>query len=179
MTDSLEYRNLGSKTFWIFVLQRSQPLFILFMLFLGLIFFGPLLITPQYSWIVHDATIGIAIIFFIYLALDLIISWLIYVNYKFALTENALRIERGILNKEEISIPYRQIQNINATRMLPDRFLGVSRLIIMTAGEEDKDDVEPVEAEGILPVLDKNLAEELLQELTRRADIQRVVNVSK
>jgi uncharacterized membrane protein YdbT with pleckstrin-like domain len=182
MNDFSAYRTLGTKTFWVMVLQRSQGLFVLLLLVIALSAVGsagPDIVPLQYTWITGLGVLGAAILFLVGIVGVLVISWLIYSNYKFALTDDALRISRGILNKEEVSIPYRQIQDINVMRMLPDRFLGVSRVVIMTAGEEDKNDHGPVEAEGVLPVLDKTLAEELVQELSRRADVQRVVNIGE
>lgn len=105
-----------------------------------------------------------------------IASWLIYTNYRYMLDDDSLKIKRGILNKEEIAIPYRQIQDINIERNLTYQMFGMSRLVILTAGHEDEPHPEG-EAEGILPAIDKTLAEKLQDELLKRTDIQRVTEV--
>lgn len=105
------------------------------------------------------------------------VGWLVYVNYKFCLGDNALKIKRGIFNKEEIAVPYRQIQDATIERDLSYQMFGLSRLTILTAGHEEAG--ETGEAEGILPALDKDVAEKIRDELLRRANVERVQNVQK
>jgi len=108
-----------------------------------------------------------------------VIGYLRYVTYKFCLADDALLIEQGILNKERVSIPYRQVQNINLKRNIIDRLLGVSHLIILTAGHEDsRDPGDPnYQAEGQLPLLDKHRAEQIQSELLQHTNTQRIVAV--
>ena len=58
-------------------------------------------------------------------------------------------------------------------RDLAFQALGLSRLVILTAGEEEEAGSSG-ESEGILPALDKNLAEWLQAELMKRANIQKI-----
>jgi putative membrane protein len=106
----------------------------------------------------------------------LLISWLIYRNYTFCLEDDALKIRRGVITKEEIAIPYRQIQDINIERSLDYQALGMSRIVILTAGHEDEPHPEG-EAEGILPGLDKDFAEALQTELLKRTSVERVTEI--
>ena len=87
-----------------------------------------------------------------------------------------LKIRRGVFSREEVAIPYRQMQDVDIEQNLTDRFWGVCRLVILTAGHEDEPQPEG-ESEGILPVIDKTLAEQLQAELLRRADVQRVTEI--
>jgi len=98
----------------------------------------------------------------------------IYSRYKFCLGDDSLKIKRGILYKEEVAIPYRQIQDVDIKRDLSFQMLGLSRIVIITAGHEEDEKPGDDDTEGILPALDKDLAEWLQAELLRRANVQKV-----
>ena len=51
---------------------------------------------------------------------------------------------------------------------------GVARLAILTAGHEEAKEGEEDTAEGILPAVDRTLAESLQTELLKRADVEKV-----
>jgi uncharacterized membrane protein YdbT with pleckstrin-like domain len=172
------YQPLGIKTFWIFFLQRMQAALVLLLLSIVLFVLSsqPALVTKQFGDLRPYALAGgelAAWLFLVFLGLTLLISWLIYINYKFCLAEDSLKIKRGILNKEEVAIPYRQIQDVDLKRDLSFQILGLSRLQILTAGHED-DKSEDDDSEGILPALDKDLAEWLQAQLLQRANVQKV-----
>lgn len=172
------YHALGKKTFWIFLLQRIHAAAVLLLIAIALfVLRGQLFLarTPMgnlqpyagmAAWIVFA-------LFVVTFLITLLFTWLIYKNYKFSLGDDALKIKKGVLNKEETAIPYRQIQNVDLERDLSFQMLGLSRIVILTAGEEDTKP-GPDESEGILPALDKDLAEWLQAELLRRANVQKV-----
>lgn len=175
------YHTLGKKTLWIFVLEQIHAFIIL--LVCAVIAFA----IEQQSFIKnvggHDITGYVSLaawillgLFILVFGLTFLFTWLMYINYKFALSDNALKIKRGILDKEEISIPYRQIQDVDIDRDLGFQMMGVSRIIILTAGQEAQKTPDN-ETEGILPALDKDLAEWLQTELLKRANIQKVTEV--
>ncbi len=91
------------------------------------------------------------------------------------LDTDALKIRRGILSKEEIAIPYRQIQDVDVDQSISDRIWGVARLAILTAGQEKTGEGND-ESEGIFPAIDRVLAESLQTELLKRADIEKVTD---
>ncbi|MBU4360323.1 PH domain-containing protein [Patescibacteria group bacterium] len=74
------------------------------------------------------------VVFLIIAILSYIIATLNYKFYKFELTEDAYKSERGIIHKRYISIPYERIQNVDIHRSLLARMLGLSELLIHTAG---------------------------------------------
>ena len=178
------YQTLGTKTFVMLFVERLRATFT----FIGIAIL--LWIASRQSALANIPNLGnqqphIALlaewsllIALIALVVALIASWLIYTNYRYMLDDDSLKIKRGILNKEEIAIPYRQIQDINIERNLTYQMFGMSRLVILTAGHEDEPHPEG-EAEGILPAIDKNLAETLQDEILKRTDIQRVTEVGK
>ncbi len=132
--------------------------------------------------IIHTLT---SIFLFASLAVLLIIAavtWVSYANTTFLLNEYALAIRKGFMNKREILIPYRQIQDVDLNRTLFHRMLGVSNLVILTAGNDDKSSTEESarkteESEGVFNLLDADLAEKLQAELMKRASVQMVSEV--
>lgn len=99
-------------------------------------------------------------------------GWIKYVSCTFVLGEYALIIRRGILSKRETSIPYRQIQNVDISQSFSNRMMGVSKLVILTAGHDDNDNTG--ESEGIFDVIQSSVASELQEELLKRTNIQQI-----
>lgn len=75
-----------------------------------------------------------SIMFGVYLLVLYITAWAIYNNFYFSVDENGFQKEYGIIHKNHVSIPYQQIQNVNITRSLTDRVLGLAKISIETAG---------------------------------------------
>lgn len=95
----------------------------------------------------------------------------------FCIAEDSFKIKRGILNRTEDAIPYRQIQNVDIEQDFLFLMLGLSRVIILTAGREDeKEDADA--SEGVIPAVDKKLAEWLQTELLKRAEIQKTIQTN-
>ncbi len=172
------YHRLGKKTFYIFFLERTHAAAVFLIIAAALFvlqaqpFLAATPIGNMAPYAARAAWIVLAL-FFIIFGITLLASWLIYANFKFYLGEDALKIKKGVLNKEETAIPYRQIQDVDIERDLSFQMLGVSRLVILTAGAEEERSAGD-ESEGILPVMDKDLAEWLQAELLKRANVQKV-----
>ena len=94
------------------------------------------------------------------------------------MAEDSFKIKRGVLSKTENAIPYRQIQNVDIERSLMFQMLGLSRLIILTAGHEDESIKGENESEGVIPAIDQKLAEWLQTELLKKADVQKTIQVN-
>lgn len=108
-----------------------------------------------------------AILIFIgLLILNYIWARLSYHFWRYQLTENAYKAERGVIWKRYISIPYERIQNVDIYRGLVARILGLSDIHIQTAGFSAGG--KGRWTEGRLPGLDKEKAEEIREELIRR-----------
>ena len=177
--DFSAYRTLGKKTFGIFLLNRLHASVIFLILAAAIFFLGQNPSLLHVGNVDLNPYLGTAsevawLLFGFAFLVTLFATWLVYSNYKFFLDENSLKIKRGILNKEEIAIPYRQIQDVDIKRDLSFQMLGVSRLVILTAGHDDENPGDD-HTEGIFPALDKDLAEWLRDELLRRANVQKVV----
>jgi uncharacterized membrane protein YdbT with pleckstrin-like domain len=179
------YHTLGKKTLWIFILQRisAAMLLLLVTVVLFVVAVQPSLVATSFGNLAWDAMIGAEIclaLFVVVFAVTFLIGWLIYKNYKFSLGDDSLKIKRGIVEKEEVAIPYRQIQDVDIERDLSFQMFGLSKIIILTAGhEEEKDEEGDDESEGILPAIDKDLAEWLQAELLKRANVQKVTEEQK
>lgn len=68
-----------------------------------------------------------------------------YRNYTYSISKNELVIRKGVMRVERITIPFEKVQNVNVSRSIFERILGLATLKIETAG------TNPGEAEGILP----------------------------
>ncbi len=172
------YHTLGKKTLWIFILDRvrAAPLFLLLAIGIFIVSQQGALNTGSFAAFGHYALLAALACLALFLAVfgvGAFIGWLVYKNYTFALGEDSLKVRRGILDKEEVAIPYRQIQDVDIDRDLTFQMIGLSKIIILTAGHEDEKGPDD-ESEGVLPAIDKNLAEWLQTELLQRANIQKV-----
>lgn len=180
------YQSLGHKTLYFFIFARSAPAFVLLLIAGGAFLVFSADIPASYSILgittinVHElarvASLGAFMLFFAALGLAILIGWLVYINYKFSVSDDGLHIKRGIFMKHEVSIPYKQIQDVGIRRDLAYIILGLSKLLIETAG--DAGSAGPDSAEGVLPALDKIKAEEIRAELLRRANMERVMRVN-
>lgn len=114
------------------------------------------------------------VLFFVFLAWAFFIGWITYINYTFSLEDDAFKIRRGVFSKKETAIPYRQIRDVNIERSFSQQLYGVSKLVILTVGEES---LTSAVSESVIPVvdnIDKNLATASQAELLRRANVQKV-----
>ncbi|HUC01379.1 MAG TPA: PH domain-containing protein [Candidatus Paceibacterota bacterium] len=173
------YHTMGKKTFWIFLLQRVHAAFVLLLLTIVLFAVSgqPFLVSTPIGNLAPYMSLGawLGLLLFVLVGgVTFLISWLIYKNYKYCLGEDSLKIKRGILNKEEVSIPYRQIQDVDIRRDLAFQMIGLSEIVILTAGHEEGEHPGDDDSEGMLPALDKDLAEWLQAQLLERANVQKV-----
>jgi len=108
-----------------------------------------------------------------------IILWIVFcyiwakLSYRFwryQIAEDAVRVEKGVIWKKYISIPYERIQNVDIYRGILARILGLSDLQIQTAGYSGGyGRYGRGDSEGRLPGLDVKVAEQLRDELIKRA----------
>lgn len=171
------YQHLGYRAFWMFLLQKSR--FVLAPIAL----FGVITIVGQYVEIPIDlqmplqqAQTVLLIIFGVVFVGSFIVAGFQYAAYEFMLDEHALKMRSGILNIQIEAIPYRQMQNVDIERNILYRALGVSRIVILTAGTEDVQTGN--DSQGVIPVLDKHLAMQVQEELLRRSNIEKTMMVA-
>ena len=119
--------------------------------------------------------------FFVLAILAFLIAFLIsaleYRNFGFVFEEFNLILRKGILNRTETSIPYRQIQDVDITRSLGLQILGLSKLNIQTAGHVEKG--EEGSAEIVLEPIERDMAEDIRIKLQREVGVQVVESEEK
>jgi len=176
MLEELGYQNFGKKAYWLFLSKWLQvPVGFLFIAVLSSIAGRTALIPVQFrpsAGMVSLACLAISVISAI---VCVIASRVVFKNQQFCLAENAFKLRQGVLRSHEIAIPYRQIQNVEIERTLYQRMIGVSRIVISTAGEDDPATPED-ESRAVLQDVDKDVALALQDDLLRKADVQRVVS---
>ncbi len=111
----------------------------------------------------------ILMIILIYVVFCRFWAGLSYKAYKYQLAEDAFKKEYGVIWKRYTSIPYERIQNVDIHRGVMARILGLSSLMIQTAGFSGHGGRGGFNSEGKLPGISVNKAEELREELVRRA----------
>ncbi|MBU6500411.1 MAG: PH domain-containing protein [Patescibacteria group bacterium] len=174
-----QYRNLGKKTLWLFLSGKSTVSLVILLVSIFVLLAsgtGGDGIKNVFGYMVNLRLIGFygLGLFAVVAGMTFFISWLFYVTYKYMLDVDSLKVKRGIFSQEQVAIPYRQIQDVTIERSITYRLWGLSRLVILTAGHEDAKDGTG-QSEGILPALDKDVAEKLQEELLRRANVQKIV----
>jgi len=97
---------------------------------------------------------------------------LTYHFYRYELREDGFRKELGVIWKQYVTIPYDRIQNVDIYRGMVARILGLSDLNIQTAGMS----AQTTKGEGRLPGLSREVAEQLRDELVRRAKQLKTMN---
>lgn len=120
----------------------------------------------------------VSLILFLIIWIFVSYGWarLSYNAYKFEFTEDVFKKEYGVIWKRYITIPYGRIQNIDVQRGVLARILGLSDLMIQTAGStaiyQNRGLLGGLgrrDAEGKLPGLSKERAEEIRENLTKMA----------
>lgn len=97
---------------------------------------------------------------------------LTYRFYRYELMHDGFRKELGVIWKKYVTIPYERIQNVDIYRGIVARILGLSDLHIQTAGasaQYSRYGASGLSAEGRLPGLSRQAAEQIRDELIRRA----------
>ncbi|MFB6115941.1 MAG: PH domain-containing protein [Candidatus Nanosalina sp.] len=84
-----------------------------------------------------------------------------YASWEFEVRENHLYLEHGVLRKVYTMVPFVRIQHVDTQRNVLDRLLGLSGVVVYTAGSRG--------ADVKIPGLDPGQAEELQGKLRDKA----------
>lgn len=180
------YQRLGLFAYGMFVLQNSIVAFSgLFLFFIALVIkaSGVVSSTPTdtnglpdlqraLDSLLNLGILGSFALCILGIAVAFIIATIQYFGYKFALHEHEMHIKRGILNTDEITIPYRHIIDIEIERPLIYQILGASILTIYSRTETNAGEGVTDESEGRLPAIRSGYALKLRGELLRLAHEQ-------
>ncbi|MFA6601982.1 MAG: PH domain-containing protein [Candidatus Paceibacterota bacterium] len=186
-------QRLGSKAFVLIFLRKIAPAFAILIVAYTIIIFGSYLeqglntsiflgISPESTYFSASKMIewlvsGLFVLAFILFIIGYVVAQLTYINYTITIEEFNLKLKRGIFNLEAVSIPFRQMQDINIVRSIMYRFFGLSRIIIDSAGHEEID--ERNETNIILDPIDRELGEQIFRCLQRKIGVQVVETDTK
>lgn len=87
-------------------------------------------------------------------------SWhavVLYRDWGFELQDDSLYLERGVFTRVETAVPYVRVQHVDTQRTPVDRALGLSSVVVYTAGSRGAD----VRVPGLPPERAKRLRNEL------------------
>ena len=166
-------QNLNPKAVWLFFLRNVlTAVGTAFVIGFGVIFIlisvSDPAATNSAEEIIKLLLIG-AVIVFLITTLGAIVAYIWakwqYRFYHYELREDGFRKEYGVIAKRYVTIPYERIQNVDIYRGLIERILGLSTLKIQTAGGSSIS----VGAEGSLPGLSHEIAEQMRDELVKRS----------
>ena len=89
-------------------------------------------------------------------------EYLVWKNYSYSIEEDKIKIMQGVIRKNQREIPLKRIQNVEISRNIVHRVVGLSKVDLETAGGSDTEAslkyVEPREGERIRDLV-KNGAE--------------------
>jgi uncharacterized membrane protein YdbT with pleckstrin-like domain len=183
------YYRLGHTTLYYLLFKYGFPSVILFLvelIFLGAAAGGNVL-PPFSEWVSANTTVAaivrivagilpIAILIAIVVALVLAYGW--YYSFRYKIEDNDISFENGLIDIQEISVPFRQIQNVDIEQSVLYRIFSLANLVILTAGHEDPMHGKKNESEILMQALNVQEARRLQQYLLDRANVQKVVTVS-
>ncbi|QJB69838.1 PH domain-containing protein [Parasphingorhabdus halotolerans] len=90
-------------------------------------------------------------------AIPMFFTWLAWSRFSYTVGAEDLRIQSGVLSRNNRSIPYERIQDVNVEQKLIARFLGLAKVKIETGGsggdEDSLDAVSLLEAERLRDII--------------------------
>ncbi len=172
-------QQLPSRAAWLFFF-RSLIVLLFLTFFIGVFIAGFIAEIGAELGLSENALASVGTGFFLVL-LALAVLFFIWAKlsahfYRYELRSDGFRKEHGVINKKYVTIPYSKIQNVDINRGLLARILGLSDLHIQTAGASatvGRYGMQMGGAEGMLPGLEINVAEELRDELIKRSEALR------
>jgi len=85
-----------------------------------------------------STAVGVAV-FLVLFALELLVGFVRRVSTRYTITNQRLRIERGLLSKHVQQTRIERVQNVNTNQTLVSRMLRVGTVDFDTAGTDDSD----------------------------------------
>ncbi len=111
--------HLDARAIWVFFLSYFGKTSLLLPLILVGAFFLPQIFLP--------ALVAVLVLMFV-------VALFIYNNFQYEVDLTGLQIDSGVIHKKHVTVPFEQVQNVNIERSLVDRFFGLAKLSIETAG---------------------------------------------
>lgn len=170
------YYQLGPKTFWFFVVKRFFPplLFIVIAPVFLLLKGNDLFI--NFSQVFNILAIVLFIAGILFLIASVFIALLEYKTSRVMMDDSTFHIVRGVLSKEEVSIPYRRVQSVEIRQPILFRVFGLGRVVISTTTDFDQPNSgnKGDDNDEVIRTIDYSLARMLESKLTNRAEVERI-----
>ncbi|MDE2188308.1 MAG: PH domain-containing protein [Patescibacteria group bacterium] len=187
--DKNGYRRLGHSTLYFLLIKYGFPAIILFLIELVLLgaAAGGNVLPPFSEWVSSSLIVGSIVRFaagtvpaliLISLLVAAIMAYGWYWSFRYRLGDNDLSFEKGLISIQEISVPFRQIQNVDIEQSVLYRIFDLADLVILTAGHEDPEHLGKSESEIIMPALNEDEARGLQEYLLDRANVVHAVSVA-
>jgi len=88
-------------------------------------------------------TVVVAALFTAVAAVGVWHAFALYGDWRYDLEADALYLERGVVTRVETAVPYVRVQHVDTQRNPFDRLLGLSRVVVYTAGSRGADVAVP------------------------------------
>lgn len=165
-TKIIPRKRLCARAMWTFFFSNLSKTGILLFFVLAIIFLSIAVGVPI------GALLGVVFLAF-YVIFLYLFAVLEHHNYYYEVSESAFQKEHGVIHKTNVTIPFNRIQNVNITRSLSDRMLGLARIDVESAGSSGPNDRivaggSQSSAEGHLPGVTMNQAQEIHDLLIER-----------
>ncbi|MFP8891569.1 PH domain-containing protein [Natrialbaceae archaeon A-CW2] len=108
-------------------------------------------------WIVEIPTVGIVAVAAGALLLGVVYALLLYNRWQFELQDDALYLERGVITFVETAVPFVRVQHVDTQFGPLERVLGLSSVVVYTAGSRNAD----VRVPGLTPERARKLQDTL------------------
>jgi uncharacterized membrane protein YdbT with pleckstrin-like domain len=167
-----KYEKLGYKTLGLLIWKRSLILLII-LAALGLLLLGQTLIPAGYLALAQIGLTGLAAAFLVLAVIVILLGWLEYKHYKIYISDETIKVYRGLISEEEIGLPFRRVKGADIKRSLMDQILGVSDVCLTILGEDDGATASK-ENQLLLPMLDKKLAQEIQDIILKKAEVEEI-----
>lgn len=155
---------LGHRAFFLFLARRLKPVIFLTVVTVA-IWYGERWLPADYLLWSDYAVKLFALVTGAYLVGLLLLTYMEYRVYTYMFTDEAFLMTSGIAVRNEVAALYHQIQNVNISRSVLDRAIGVSKIIILMTGS----DVNTAHNRIVLPAVGKRKAQLVQKELLTRA----------
>ena len=119
LPDTIRRRHLSQAAIWTFFLNYLAVTGVLLVLLAIAVAFQPIMAGT---------------IFVIYVVTTFFIATVVHNSFTFEINHKGFRKDYGVIQKRHVSIPFKQIQNVNINRSLLDRMFGIAKIDIETAG---------------------------------------------
>lgn len=167
---------MGQRSFWLSITKRVGPSLLLVVLAVVLIIARKGEAFTGYFQ-VFDAVIILLLaggIFFLIIAV--IVSLLEYNTSSVMMDDSSFHIVRGVLSKQEVSLPYRRIQSVEIKQSIIYRIFGIAHVVISTTTdlEQPTSQKDDESSDEVIQAMDYELARLIEKTLTDRAEIERM-----